>query len=72
MAGLADMIAWRARLIESRSSGVRRVKDSNGEEVEYRSVREMNAALAALDAEIASASGNRQPVTINFRTSKGL
>ncbi|MGY6662218.1 MAG: phage head-tail joining protein [Glycocaulis sp.] len=72
MATLADMRKWRDALIEGRASGVREFQDSNGERVVYRSVRELNAAIASLDAEIARMTGQRAPSTIVFRTSKGL
>ncbi|MEC5321761.1 phage head-tail joining protein [Aurantimonas sp. A3-2-R12] len=65
---LADLVAWRDALFEARLQGVRRVRDQNGEEVEYRSDREMAAALAAADAAIAG----KRPSTILFKTSKGL
>ncbi|WKW52023.1 phage head-tail joining protein [Rhodomicrobium lacus] len=71
MATLAELIAWRDALFESRMKGVRRVKDSDGVEIEYRSDSEMKAAIAAADAEIAAAQ-RRQPSTIHFRTSKGF
>lgn len=58
-------------LIESRASGVRRVRDQNGEEVEYKSDAQMAAALAALDRQIAEATGQAAPHTIRFHTSKG-
>lgn len=66
----SDLQAWRDALVKARMSGVRRVRDSSGEEVEYRSDAEMKAALAAADAALAGAS---PPVkTIRFTTSKGL
>lgn len=72
MATLADLQKWRENLLEARANGVRSFRDQNGEEVTYSSDREMANALAALDREIASASGSRPPSTIIFRTSKGL
>lgn len=72
MATLANMQKWREALLEGRASGVREFQDSNGERIVYRSVRELNAAIASLDAEIARLTGQRQPTTIVFRTSKGL
>jgi hypothetical protein len=68
---LTDLQAARDALLRARGSGVRRVRDQSGEEVEYRSDSEMRAALAALDAEIAAA-GKRPSSTIIFNTSKGL
>jgi len=68
---LGELTAARDSLFRARAGGVRRVKDQNGEEVEYRSDAEMARALAALDAEIAAAS-RRPASTILFRTSKGI
>lgn len=62
---------WREQLVEALTSGVRSFKDSNGEEVTYRSVNEINAAIAAVDREIAALHGRRSNV-IRFSTSKGL
>lgn len=70
-ASLADLIKWRDALFEARLQGVRRFRDQNGEEVEYRSDREMAAALAAADSAIAAAR-RAAPSTIHFRTLKGL
>lgn len=62
---------WRNRLIEARMSNVREFQDQNGERVAYRSDSEMAAALAAVNREIQNY--NRQsPLTVMFRTSKGL
>lgn len=60
----------RDALLTARAGGVRRVRDQTGEEVEYRSDAEMARALAALDSEIAKASG-AIPRTLHFTTSKG-
>ena len=68
---LTDLTTARDRLLLARASGVRRVRDQNGEESEFRSDAEMRAALAALDAEIAAAT-RRPSSTIVFNTSKGL
>lgn len=62
----------RDALIEARAEGVRRFRDQNGEEIEYKSDAQMAAALAALDRQIAQAMGRATPHTITFRTSKGL
>jgi hypothetical protein len=61
----------RDNLIQARAEGVRRFRDQNGEEVEYKSDAQMAAALAALDRQIAQAMGRATPHTITFRTSKG-
>lgn len=66
-----DLLAARSRLLDARFRGIRRVRDANGEEVEYRSDSEMKTALAALDAEIAKLTA-RPVTTIKFSTSKGL
>lgn len=71
MASLAELTALRASLVEARAMGVRRVRDSDGSEVEYKSDSEMARAVAALDAEIRAAS-KPPPNTIHFRTSKGI
>lgn len=71
MPTLDDLTRWRADLFSARMDGVRRVRDANGEEVEYRSDREMAAAIAACDREIAAMTGRASNV-IHFRTSKGL
>ena len=68
---LAQLAAARDALVTARSAGVRRFRDQNGEEVEYRSDSEMARALAALDAEIAGVQA-KPPNTILFKTSKGL
>lgn len=60
----------RDALLTARAGGVRRVRDQNGEEIEYRSDTEMARALAALDSEIAKANG-AIPRTLHFTTSKG-
>ena len=67
MATLAELQAWRASLFEARMQGVRSFTDQNGESVTYASDREMAAALAAVDREIA---GQHRPHTIVFR--KGI
>lgn len=67
MATLAELQAWRASLFEARMQGVRAFSDQNGERVEFTSDREMAAAIAACDREIA---GHSRPHTIVFR--KGI
>ena len=68
---LDQLTKSRDALLEARSRGVRRFRDQNGEEVEFRSDAEMARALAALDAEIAKASGAAAPRVLHFQTSKG-
>ena len=71
MATVAELTKMRADLLAARAGGVRRFRDQNGEEVEYRSDSEMARALAALDAEI-TAKTARPANTIHFNMSKGL
>lgn len=63
-----ELLKARTKLEDARASGVRRVRDQNGEEIEYRSDTEMAAALRALDAALA----RPKPNTIVFRTTRGL
>lgn len=72
MALLTDLQRWRDKLLEARLSGVRRVRDQNGEEIEYRSDRELASALEAANRAIAEATGARPILTAKFTTSKGL
>ena len=60
------------RSLEARAQGVRKLRDQNGEEIEYKSDGEMARALAALDSEIAAMTSGPRPSTIRFSTSKGL
>jgi len=68
----SDLLAMRDRLLDARFRGIRRVRDVNSEEVEYKSDSEMAAALVALDQEIKRRSGNRPVTTIRFNCTKGL
>ncbi len=70
-ASLADLIKWRDALFQARLQGVRRFRDQNGEEVEYRSDSELARALAAVESEIAGASRPRQSILYPL-TSKGV
>ena len=72
MASLSELQAFRTKLTSARFSGVRKVRDQNGESVEYASDRELSDAIAACDREIAAVSGARSPRTIRFETSKGI
>lgn len=67
---LATLQQWRDKLFEMRMKGVRSFTDQNGESVSYASDREMAAAIAAADREIAAMSGGRNPSTIYFRSQK--
>lgn len=71
MPSVGDLTAWRDALIKARLSGTRRVRDQNGEEIEYRSEAEMARALSAADSLIAKAT-RTPPTTLRFETSKGL
>ena len=66
-----QLVAARDALLDARASGVREVRDQNGESITYKGDSEMAAALAALDREIAQATGRAAPTTLRFRTSKG-
>lgn len=70
MTALADLQAFRQRLVRALASDVRELQDQNGERVVYRSVAEIRSALAAIESEIARATG--KPQVILFKTSKGL
>lgn len=72
MATLPELQKFRDDLFAARLGGVRRLRDQNGEEVEYRSDREMVSAIEAADRAISAASGRRPILTIRFQTSKGL
>ena len=52
--------------------GVRRVRDSDGSEIEYRSDREMASAIAAAERGIAEATTGRPVLSIRFTTTKGI
>jgi hypothetical protein len=68
----ADLIAWRDALIQSRLSGVLRVRDALRTEVEYRSDAEMERAIASANEMIAAATVSQPVTTLRFHTSKGL
>ena len=69
--GIVDLHKMRASLFAARMAGTLSYRDSNGEEVTYKSDLQMASALAALDREIAKHSGRGTPTTLQFRTSKG-
>ncbi|WP_322414334.1 phage head-tail joining protein [Mesorhizobium huakuii] len=52
MATLPDLVAKREKLLDAVYSGVRTVRDANGEEITYRSQSELKAALVSLNREI--------------------
>lgn len=64
----SDLQAWRDKLVKMRAAGVRSFTDQNGESVTYASDREMAAAIASIDRELAALSGARKPHTVVFRT----
>ena len=68
---LHELCKFREQLFETRLKGIRRVRDQNGEEIEYKSDAEMERAIRAADLEIASFK-RRIPHTVIFKTSKGL
>lgn len=72
MVTLADLLTARADLLAARVNGLREVRDSTGESISYKSDREMAAALAALDSEIAAMQRGPRSAVIRFSTSKGL
>ncbi|MGP2492290.1 phage head-tail joining protein [Mesorhizobium sp. PUT5] len=58
----AELLEQRASLIEARNSGALRIVFHSGgtrREVEYRSVREIQAAIDAIDRDIAANAGTR-------------
>ena len=52
MATLPELVAFRERLIDARYSGIRSVRDGNGEEVTYRSDAELSSALVSINRDI--------------------
>ena len=71
MASLIELQAYRGRLERAVYSGTRRLRDANGEEIEFRSQTELKSALAALERAFAAAH-RKSASTIRFQTSKGL
>lgn len=69
---LAQLEAYRERLMDAKFSGALMVQDSSGEMIRYRSHSELAAALASLDLEIKKLTGGHRPSTVQFQTSKGL
>ena len=66
-----DLLSYRKRLQDARFSGVRTFRDSNGEEITYRSQGEIERAIAAIDSEILNLQRGRAAL-IRLQTSKGL
>ena len=71
MADIQTLREYREKLQDARFSGVRTLRDSNGEEVTYRSQREIELAIAAIDSEINHLQRVRAAL-IRLQTSKGL
>lgn len=71
MASVEQLRIFRDRLQEARYSGLREVRDSTGETVQYKSDSEMARALAAIDLEIAGL--QRTVARLSYpQTSKGV
>jgi hypothetical protein len=68
---LDQLLGYRGRLQRALFSGTRRIRDQNGEEIEFRSVGEMQRALSTLESTITAAQ-SRPASQIKFQTSKGL
>lgn len=68
---LSELQASRDALVRALATGEKRVRDANGEEIEYRSVFEMQRALGHIEARIA-AMQSAAPNVIQFKVSKGL
>ena len=71
MPTISDLRARRDALSAQRSSGVARVS-YDGKTVDYRSVPEIDRAIAALDREIVALEGRRIVRHVRITTSKGL
>ena len=67
----ARLQTLRDSMVEAAASGVLELVDQNGEKIRYRSVQEINRAIARLDREIAELGGDRSR-TLRVKTSKGL
>lgn len=67
---LSEMQSLRDELVRALARGERRVRDANGEEVEYASKGEMTRALAHIESRIAALQSAR-PNVIKFQVSKG-
>ena len=68
----AQLETLRDSMMDALTGGVLRVRDQNGETLEYRSAADLRAAVAAVNREIAALSGQPRTGPIRFRTSKGL
>lgn len=72
---MMDSVAEQQRRLDElrriRADGIRSLRDQNGEEVVFRSDRELAAAIAALESDMERARRGR-PSQIKFQTSKGV
>lgn len=68
---LSELQALRDDLVRSLARGERRVRDQNGEEIEYRSAGEMQRAIAALERRIAAMQSGAANA-YRFSTNKGV
>lgn len=68
---LSELTKLKDGLVKAKLSGVREVRDQNGETITYKSDAEMAAALSHVERAITQFS-KTQPSTIVFATSKGL
>ena len=72
MTDIATLQTQLDALKKARASGTSRVAIANGMDVQYKSDAEMAAAIGALEAEIARASGSSEPPrNVVIRSSKG-
>jgi hypothetical protein len=67
---LTELQSLRDELVRALARGERRVRDANGEEVEYASKAEQSRALAHIESRIAALQ-SAGPNVIRFQTSKG-
>lgn len=67
---LSELETLRAALVRARLNGARSVRDQNGEELVYKSDREMAAALASIESEIGRLQSSTVK-TVRFQTTKG-
>lgn len=73
MATLPELVNMRERLISARYSGTRSIRDSSGEEIQYKSDAEMASAIAAVNREIQIRESELGCSRVVYpRTSKGL
>lgn len=71
MAPLEELLSQRTELTKHRNSGQRAVQFGE-RRVEFKSDAEMQAAIAALDRDIAALQGRPAITTVRITSSKGL